>query len=78
MLIQRGVIRDLLQIPDRVPVKNQVRIPQRIVINQIVQFGFLVQILRNFVFHPNDVDGDHGPIYVPQFHTGGIHVEFAG
>ena len=60
-----------------IPVQNQIRIAQRIVVDEVVQFRPLrhghVQRIRD----SGAVNGDHPPIQEQQFHAPGVHVEMA-
>ena len=67
----------ILQIFLRVTVQNQIRIAQRIVVDEVVQFRPLRHGHVQFIPNPSAVNGDHSPIPEQQFHTAGIHVEFA-
>ena len=58
----------ILQIFLRVTIQNQIRIAQRIVVDEVVQF----------ILDPGAVDGNLSPIPAQQLHAAGVHVEFAG
>jgi hypothetical protein len=68
----------ILQIFLRVTVQNQIRIAQRIVVDEVVQFRPLRHGHVQFILDPSAVNGDHSPIPEQQFHAAGVHVEFAG
>ena len=68
----------ILQIFLRVTVQNQIRIAQRIVVDEVVQFRPLRHGHVQFILDPSAVNGDHSPIPEQQFHASGVHVEFAG
>ena len=65
------------QIPLRVTVQNQIRIAQRIVVDEVVQFRPLRHGHVQFILDPGAVNGDHSPIPEQQLHAPGVHVEFA-
>ena len=67
----------ILQIFLRVTVQNQIRIAQRIVVDEVVQFRPLRHGHVQFILDPGAVNGDHSPIPEQQFHAAGVHVEFA-
>ena len=68
----------ILQIFLRVTVQNQIRIAQRIVVDEVVQFRPLRHGHVQFILDPSAVNGDHSPILESQLHTPGIHVKLAG
>ena len=68
----------ILQIFLRVTVQNQIRIAQRIVVDEVVQFRPLRHGRVQFILDPSAVNGDHSPIQEQQLHAAGVHVEFAG
>ena len=68
----------ILQIFLRVTVQNQIRIAQRIVVDEVVQFRLLRHGHVQCILDPGAVDGDHSPIPEQQLHAAGIHVEIAG
>ena len=68
----------ILQIFLRVTVQNQIRIAQRIVVDEVVQFRPLRHGHVQFILDPGAVNGDHSPIPEQQLHAAGIHVEMAG
>ena len=67
----------ILQIFLRVTVQNQIRIAQRIVVDEVVQFRPLRHGHVQRLLNPGAVDGDHSPIPEQQFHASGVHVEMA-
>ena len=68
----------ILQIFLRVTVQNQIRIAQRIVVDEVVQFRPLRHGHVQFILDPSAVNGDHSPIPEQQLHAAGIYVELAG
>ena len=68
----------ILQIFLRVTVQNQIRIAQRIVVDEVVQFRPLRHGHVQCILDPGSVNGDHSPIPEQQLHALGVHVEFAG
>ena len=67
----------IFQIFLRVTVQNQIRIAQRIVVDEVVQFRPLRHGHVQFILDPSAVNGDHSPIPEQQLHAAGIHVEMA-
>ena len=67
----------IFQIFLRVTVQNQIRIAQRIVVDEVVQFRPLRHGHVQFILDLSAVNGDSSPIPEQQFHAAGIHVEFA-
>ena len=67
----------ILQIFLRVTVQNQIRIAQRIIVDEVVQFRPLRHGHVQFILNSGAVDGDHSPIPEQQLHAAGVHVEFA-
>ena len=68
----------IFQIFLRVTVQNQIRIAQRIVVDEVVQFRPLRHGHVQFILDLSAVNGDSSPIPEQQFHAAGVHVEFAG
>jgi len=68
----------ILQIFLRVTIQNQIRISQRVIIDEVIQLRPLRHGHVQCILDPGAVDGDHSPIPEQQFHTAGIHVEMAG
>jgi len=68
----------ILQIFLRVTVQNQIRIAQRIVVDEVVQFRPLRHGHIQFILDPSAVDGNLSPIPEQQLHAAGVHVELAG
>ena len=62
----------------RIAIQNQIRIAQRIVVDEVVQFRPLRHGHVQFILDPGAVNGDHSPIPEQQLHAAGVHVEFAG
>ena len=67
-----------LQIFLRVTIQNQIRISQRVVVDEVVQFRPLRHGHVQFILDPGAADGDLAPIPEQQLHTPGIHVKLAG
>ena len=59
----------IFQIFLRVTVQNQIRIAQRIVVDEVVQFRPLRHGHVQFILDPSAVNGDHSPIPEQQLHT---------
>ena len=68
----------ILQIFLRIAIQNQIRIAQRIVVDEVVQFRPLRHGHVQFILDPGAVDGNFSPIPEQQLHAAGVHVEFAG
>ena len=68
----------VFQVSLRVTVQNQVRIAQRIIADEVIQFRPLCYSHVQRILDPGAVDGDHSPIPEQQFHAPGVHVELAG
>ena len=64
----------VFQIFLRVTVQNQIRIAQRIVVDEVVQFRPLRHGHVQFILDPSAVNGDHSPIPEQQLHAADIHV----
>ena len=67
----------ILQIFLRVTVQNQIRIAQRIVVDEVVQFRLLCHSHIQCILNPGAVDGNFSSIPEQQLHAAGVHVEFA-
>ena len=67
----------VFQVSLRVTVQNQVRIAQRIIADEVIQFRPLCYSHVQRILDPGAVDGDHSPIPEQQFHAPGVHVEMA-
>ena len=68
----------IFQIFLRVTIQNQVRIAQRVIVDEVIQFRPLRHGHVQFILDPSAVNGDHSPIPEQQLHAAGVHVEFAG
>ena len=68
----------ILQIFLRVTIQNQIRVAQRIIVDDVIQFRPLCYSHVQRILDPGAVDGDHSPIPEQQLHAAGIHVEMAG
>ena len=60
-----------------IAIQNQVRIAQRIIVDEVIQFRPLCYSHVQRILDPGAVDGDRSPIPEQQFHAPGVHVEFA-
>ena len=58
----------------RITVQNQIRIAQRIVVDEVVQFCPLHHGNIQRILDPGAVDGNFSPIPEQQFHAADIHV----
>ena len=68
----------ILQIFLRVTIQNQIRISQRVIIDEVIQLRPLRHGHIQRILDPGAVDGNFSPIPEQQFHTSSVHVEFAG
>ena len=68
----------ILQIFLWVAIQNQVRIAQRVIVDEVVQFGLLCHSHVQRILNPGTVDGDFSLILESLLHTPGIHVKLAG
>ena len=66
----------ILQIFLRVTIQNQIRIAQRVIVDEIVQLRLLCNRNVQRILDPGAVDEDHSSIPEQQLHAAGIHVEF--
>ena len=62
----------------RITIQNQIRVAQRVIVDEIIQFGPLRHGHVQFILDPSAVNEDHSPIPKQQLHAAGVHVEFAG
>ena len=62
----------------RVTIQNQIRIAQRVIIDEIIQLRPLHHGYIQRILDPGAVDGNLSPIQEQQLHAAGIHVEMAG
>ena len=67
-----------LQIFLRIAIQNQICIAQRIVVDEIIQFGLLRHGHIQCILDPGAINGDFPPIPEQQLHAAGVHVELAG
>ena len=67
----------VFQIFLRVTIQNQIRISQRVIVDEVVQLRPLHHGHIQRILDPGAVDGDFSPIPEQQLHTAGVHVEFA-
>ena len=67
----------VFQVSLRVTVQNQVRIAQRIIVDEVVQFRPLRHGHIQRILDPGAVDGNFSPIPEQQLHAAGVHVEMA-
>ena len=68
----------ILQIFLRVTIQNQIRISQRVIIDEVIQLRPLRHGHVQCILDPGAVNGDHSPIPEQQLYAAGVHVEFAG
>ena len=68
----------ILQIFLRIAIQNQIRIAQRVIVDEVIQFRPLCHSHVQRIFNPGAVNGEHSPIPEQQFHAAGVHVEFVG
>ena len=67
----------ILQIFLRVTVQNQIRIAQRVIVDEVVQFRLLHHSHVQRILDPGTVNGDFSPTSKQQLHAAGVHVEMA-
>ena len=68
----------ILQIFLRIAIQNQIRIAQRIVVDEVVQFRPLRHGHVQFILDPGAVDGNFSSIPEQQLHAAGVHIKLAG
>ena len=68
----------ILQIFLRVTIQNQIRIAQRVIVDEIIQLRPLRHGHIQRILDPGAVDGYFSSIPEQQLHAPGVHVEFAG
>ena len=68
----------IFQVFLRVSVQNQIRIAQRIVVDEVVQFRPLRHGNIQCILDTGAVDGNFAPIPEQQLHTAGAHVKLTG
>ena len=78
LVLQPTAPGHILQIFLRVTIQNQIRIAQRVIVDEVVQFcplryGHIQRILDS-----GAIDGNFSSIPEQQLHAAGVHVEFAG
>ena len=67
----------ILQIFLRVTIQNQIRVAQRIIVDEVIQLRPLRHGHIQRILDPSAVDGNFSPIPEQQLHAAGVHVEFA-
>ena len=75
LLIHQSILRCALNILLQVATKHKLRIFQRLIVNQPVQFRPLIHIVGNLVFHGDGVNGNDADIKEFQLYTGSVNVE---
>ena len=68
----------ILQIFLRVTIQNQIRVAQRIIVDEVIQLRPLRHGHIQRILDPGAVDGNFSSIPEQQLHAAGIHVELAG
>ena len=68
----------ILQIFLRVTIQNQIRVAQRIIVDEVIQLRPLRHGHIQRILDPGAVDGNFSSIPEQQLHAVGVHVEFAG
>ena len=68
----------IFQIFLRVTIQNQIRISQRVIIDEAIQLRPLRHGHIQSILNPGAVNGNFSPILESQLHTPGIHVKLAG
>ena len=67
----------ILQIFLRVTIQNQIRVAQRIIVDEVIQLRPLRHGHIQRILDPGAVDRDLSPVPEQKLHTAGVHVEFA-
>jgi len=67
----------ILQIFLRVTIQNQIRVAQRIIVDEVIQFRPLRHGHVQCILDPGAIDGNFSPIPEQQLHAAGVHVEMA-
>ena len=68
----------ILQIPLQISIQNQIRIAQRVIVDEVVQLRPLRHGHVQRILDPGAVDGNFSSIPEQQLHTASIHVERTG
>ena len=68
----------ILQIPLQISIQNQIRIAQRVIVDEVVQLRPLRHGHVQRILDPSAVDGNFSSIPEQQLHAAGVHVEMAG
>ena len=68
----------ILQIPLQISIQNQIRIAQRVIVDEVVQLRPLRHGHVQRILDPGAVDGNFSSIPEQQLHAAGVHVEMAG
>ena len=74
LILQPTAPGHILQIFLRVTIQNQIRIAQRVIVDEIVQLRPLRHSHVQRILDPGAVDGNHSLIPEQQFHATGVHV----
>ena len=67
----------ILQIPLQISIQNQIRIAQRVIVDEVVQLRPLRHGHVQRILDPGAVDGNFSSIPEQQLHAAGVHVEMA-
>ena len=65
----------IFQIFLRIAIQNQIRVAQRIIVDEVIQFRPLRHGHVQCILDPGAVDGNFSPIPEQQLHAAGVHVE---
>ena len=68
----------ILQIFLRVTIQNQIRISQRVIIDEVIQLRPLRHGHVQCILDPGAANENFSPVPEQKLHAPGIHVEFAG
>ena len=68
----------ILQIFLRVTIQNQIRVAQRIIVDEVIQLRPLRHGRIQRILDTGAVDGNFAPIPEQQLHTAGAHVKLTG
>ena len=68
----------ILQIFLRVTIQNQIRVAQRIIVDEVIQLRPLRHGHIQRILDPGAVDGNFSSIPEQQLHAAGVHIKLAG
>jgi len=77
-VVQWVIVGHLPEICLGIAVEDQIRIPDRVIIDQVVKLRSLKHTGRDRILYCDGVDGEHRAVQELQLDAGCVHVEFAG